>query len=63
MPGGGGAARDGLATGVDLATAFAGLEGRLRAVLYRALLVQGAAIVGALAALGMFGSPAAAGER
>ena len=47
--------RAGLATGADLATAFAGLESRLRAVLHRALLVQGAAIVGALAALGMFG--------
>ena len=57
MPGGG-AVRDscaGLATGADLATAFAGLEGRLRAVLYRALLIQGAAIVGALATLRIFG--------
>lgn len=45
----------GLATRADLATAFAGLEGRLRAALYRALLIQGAAIVGALAALKIFG--------
>ena len=57
MPGGG-AVRDsraGLATGADIATAFAGLESRLRAALHRALLVQGAAIVGALAALKIFG--------
>ena len=47
--------RAGFATGADLATAFAGLESRLQATLYRTLLIQGAAIVAALAALRTFG--------
>ena len=47
--------RDDLATKADLENAIAGLESRLQATLYRALLIQGAAIVGVLAALKIFG--------
>ncbi len=47
--------RDDLATKTDLENAITGLESRLQATLYRALLIQGAAIVGVLAALKIFG--------
>ena len=47
--------RGDLATETDLENAIAGFESRLQATLYRALLIQGAAIVGALAALKTFG--------